>query len=263
VENYPGFPDGIDGKELLMRIRKQAERFGTKFVSDNIKKIESLKGKIKWKIIGEKEYEAKAVIIASGTKNNKLNVPGEEKYRGKGISYCAECDAALFKNKEVAVIGGGDTAVKEALFISKFCKKVYIIHMRDKLRAEKILQQKALKNKKIEFVLSSVVEEILGDSFVRAVKIRNLKTGKIKNLACQGIFIFVGLMPNTEFLEGIVDLDESGSIIVDENMKTSIAGLFAAGDLRKNSWHQIISACSDGALAAISAQKYIDSLELS
>jgi thioredoxin reductase (NADPH) len=259
VENYPGFEEGITGAELSMKMEKQAKRFGLQIMQAAVRKI-SLQGKIK-KILLEdsaQEYEAKSVLIATGAHPKLLKIEGEDTFRGKGVSYCATCDGAFFKGENIAVVGGGDSAVQEGVFLTKFADKVYIIHRRDKLRAEKILQERAFANAKIQFLWDSVVNKIEGESSVTSLRIENVKTGEHSSLKVQGIFIYIGYNPNTEFLEGILKLDSDYFIITDEKMATSVPGVFAAGDVRSDALKQIATAVGDGAVAAIEAEKYIE-----
>ncbi|RVU54587.1 thioredoxin-disulfide reductase [Anaerosphaera multitolerans] len=258
VENYPGTPN-ISGFELSHTVRKQAESFGAEFVSDEVIEAD-LKDKIKKIKTKEKEYEAKTVIIATGATPRKLGFPGEDIFEGRGISYCATCDAAFYQDFDVYVIGGGDSAVDEALFISKFAKKVYIVHRRDELRAAKSLQDRAFSNEKIDFIWDSVVEEIKGDKIAEELVLRNLKTGELTSIKQAdgpfGIFIFVGFIPETQIFEGQIEM-EKGYIKTDEDMNTNIEGVFAAGDLRVKNLRQVVTATADGAIAAVNAEKYI------
>ncbi len=260
IENYPGFPEGIGGFELIDRFKKQAENFGLEFSVGNVQSIaKDING---WQLaVEDKMYNCGALIIASGARPKELGVNGEAKFRGRGVSYCATCDGALFRNKDIVVVGGGDTAVEEALFLTRFGRKITLIHRRDKLRATKILQERVLSHEKIDFVWSSQVVEILGNENVEAVKIQNIKTQKYSELPCDGVFIFVGLIPNTDFLKRIIELDEAGYIMTDDNMKTSSDGIFACGDCRKKPLRQVITACGDGATAAFSAQRYVEELK--
>jgi len=258
IENYPGFPDGVNGFELIEKFKKQAEKFGVEFIAGEVKAIKE--NKSAWEILTDDlSYTGRAVIIASGARSKRLDIPGEDKFRGKGVSYCATCDGALFKNKEVVVAGGGDTALEEAIFLTRFAKKVSVIHRRNALRGTKILQERAFSNKKIEFVWDSVISEILGDARVSAVKVKNVKTGAVKDLSCDGVFIFVGYTPNTAFLKDLLTLDESGYIIADVNSLTSKAGIFACGDCCKKLLRQVVTAAGDGAVAAFSCQHYLES----
>lgn len=264
IENYPGFPDGLNGFELVDRFKKQAGKFGAEFKTGNVKNIKQSKKKDKntWQIeFDEGLATSLSVIVATGARPKKLGVPGEDTLCGKGVSYCAVCDATFFKNKNIAVLGGGDTAVEEALFLTKFANKVTLIHRKNRLRATKILQERALANKKIEFMWDSVVNEILGNDKVKALKIKNLKTGRATDFPSEGIFIFVGYAPNTDFLKGVIKLDRAGYIITDGDMKTTKEGIFACGDARKKTLRQIVTACGDGATAAFSAGTYVEELK--
>jgi len=258
VENYPGFDEGILGAELAQKMERQATRFGLEIKSASVTNI-SINGKIKEVSLesGEK-YEAKSVILATGAHPRSLKVEGEDEFRGKGVSYCATCDGAFFKGEQIAVVGGGDSAIQEAIFLTKFADKVYIIHRRDKLRAEKILQERAFSNSKIELIWDSVVEKIAGDTGVNALHIRNVKTDEKSSIDVQGVFIYIGYNPNTEFLAGLANLDKDNYLITDENMATSAPGVFAAGDVRSKPLKQIATAVGDGATAALAAEKYIE-----
>jgi thioredoxin reductase (NADPH) len=258
IENYPGFPDGITGRELIERFTRQAVRFGLEIQQFTaVDKVE-LAGKKKGVHAGEKRFSASAIIIATGARWNKLGIPGEEEFIGKGISYCATCDGAFFKDQEVAVVGGGDTALEDALYLSRLARKVYVIHRRDQLRAQKILQHKALEEPKIEFVLHTVVKEIRGEGVVKTLLLEDLKDAEQKELPVSGAFIAVGQRPNTDLVCGVIELDDMGYIITDQNCATSVAGIFAAGDVRKKGLRQITTAVGDGALAAAAAERYIE-----
>ena len=264
IENYPGFPEGIGGPELMERIGKQAEKCGLEIKSGEVVKInvpsedELSKGEPEKVIKTEKEeYKTIALIVATGTRPRKLEVPGEERLIGKGVSYCATCDGPLFKNRKVVVAGGGNTAVKEALFLSKFAEKITLIHRRDKLRAGKISEERAVSNPKIEFLWKSVVTEILGETEVKGVKVRNLDTGKDLTLEVKGVFVRVGSVPNSRFLKGVVEMDKEGFIITDENMETSVKGIYACGDVRKKLLRQVVTACGEGATAGFVAGQYV------
>lgn len=261
VENYPGFPDGIAGTELSSMMEKQAIKFGLKIATEDVKDIVYDEGSNNSIIINtsENKYETLSVIIATGVSQAKLNVPGEEEFIGRGVSFCATCDAPFYRDSEVVVVGGGDAAIEEAIYLTKFASKVTLIHRRDRLRAVKVLQGRAFANQKIKFVWDSVVTEVLGKGGVEGVMVKNLKTTKLSNLACSGIFIFVGHKPNTDFL--IIKLDSKGYIVTDDNMKTSRKGIFACGDCRSKTLRQIITACGDGATAAFSAQQYVEELK--
>jgi thioredoxin reductase (NADPH) len=256
IENYPGFPEGIGGMELGQKMHQQAEKFGLKTLMGEIKSISIRDGK---KVLdtSEGELTSRAVIIALGSDRINLNVPGEKEFVGRGVSYCATCDAAFFREKPVAVVGGGNSAVSEALHLAKFASKVNIIHRRDQLRATPIFVDKAKADPKISFILSSTVDAIEGDGQVSKLKLNNVVTGKKSDLAVDGVFIAIGQKPNTEFLKGIVPLDANGYIVTNEKMETSVPGVFAAGDIRSNSIRQTIAAAGDGAVAAIYADRYI------
>ena len=256
VENYPGFPEGISGLELGQLMHQQATKFGLKVLLAEATGIELQEGQ---KVIRttEGDFIAKAVIIAGGSERQKLGVPGEEEFTGKGVSYCATCDAAFFREQPVAVVGGGDAAITEALHLAKFASRVTVIHRRGQLRASRILQEEAFSQPKIEFRWNSVVEKIEGGDSVKRVRLREVKTGEESALEVAGIFVSVGLKPNTDYLKGILPLDATGLIITNERMETKIPGIFAAGDIRYNSARQAITAAGDGATAAIYAEKFI------
>ncbi len=261
LENYPGFPEGVPGIQIIEEIVKQGERFGLTAKIEPVISIED-KGKgAKTARTDKDTHKAAAVIFAMGASYAKLAVPGEGKLGGRGVSYCATCDGPLFKNKDVVVVGGGDTAIEEALFLAKFCAKVSVVHRRSELRAAKILQERAFANKKINFVWDSVVAEISGDQRVEGVKVRNAKTGEERAIASHGVFIAVGFKPHTELAKGLVEMDEKGYIITKDDMSTSREGFFAAGDCRKKLLYQFVTACGDGATAAFAAQKYIEQLQ--
>jgi thioredoxin reductase (NADPH) len=259
IENYPGFPEGITGKELSKRLEEQAKKFGVKIIEGSVLKV-SLNGN--WKIIETTNgiFRAPALIICSGTKPKKLGVPGEKEFLGKGVSYCAVCDGAFFTGKKVAVIGGGDSAVEEALYLTRFAEEVIIIHRRDNLRAEKITQEKAFSNPKIKFLWSHVVKAIEGDKKVERLVLEDLKTKEEKIFPIDGVFIYIGLSPQTDIFQSLLKLDSNGFIITDENMQTSVPGIFAAGDIRVKNLRQIVTALSDGAIAATYAGKYLEEL---
>ena len=265
IENYPGFPEGISGPELMERVRKQAERYGLEIKSGEVVKVnissedEQSKGVLEKVINTEdgEEYKTVALIVATGTRPRKLGVPGEERLIGRGVSYCATCDGPLFKNRKVVVVGGGDAAVEEALFLSKFAEKTTLIHRREELKATKIMQERAISNPKLEFLWKSTVTEILGETEVEGVKVRNLETGKDLTLEAKGVFVYIGTIPNIGFLKGIVKMDDKGFIITDENMETSVSGIYACGDVRKKLLKQVVTACGEGATAGFAAGQYV------
>ena len=256
VENYPGFPDGVSGYDLGEFMHKQAEKYGLKTVIGEATGIE-LRGEEKVVRTTEGDFTARAIIIAGGSNYRKLSVPGEEEFTGKGVSYCATCDAAFFQEQSVAVVGGGDAAITEALHLTKYASKVTVIHRREQLRASRILQEKAFAEPKIDFLWDSVVNRIEGDDLVRKIGIQQVKTGKSSVLEVNGIFVSTGFIPNTGYLKDILPLDDMGQIITNEKMETEIPGILAAGDIRQNSARQAITAAGDGATAAINAEVYL------
>jgi thioredoxin reductase (NADPH) len=258
IENYPGFPDGIAGRELVERFARQATRFGLEI--QQFTAVDKVELAVEKKIAhaGEKRFPALALIIATGARWNTLGVPGEAEFIGKGISYCATCDGAFFQDQEVAVVGGGDTAIEDALYLSRLCRKIYVIHRRDQLRAQKILQRKASEESKIEFVWSTIVKEIKGEGVVKTLLLENLNDARQQELAVSGVFIAVGQKPNTDLVRGVIELDDMGYIITDQDCATSVSGIFAAGDVRKKGLRQISTAVGDGALAAAAAERYIE-----
>jgi len=260
IENYPGFPNGVKGPDLMQSFQKQAENFGTEIIYDEITSINFSEKEKTIKTYGA-EYSAPAVIIATGADYKKLGVPGEEEYIGKGISFCATCDGAFFKDKEIVVIGGGDTALDEALYLTNFASKITIIHRRSMFRATSIIQERVKNNAKIQTKMNSAVVEITGDTFVKSVKIKNLKTNEVEDFSTSGVFIFVGLVPNTSLFKETIELDNNGYIVTDADMRTSLPGVFAAGDCRAKSLRQVITAAGDGAVAAYSARNYINEVK--
>ena len=259
LENYPGFEDGINGFDLSVKMEKQARTFGCEITYGEVVSIQTEEEIKKIILSDDKEYLTKTVVIASGANFKKLNVPGEKEFTGKGVSYCATCDGPFFREKEIAVIGGGDSALQEALYLTKFVKKVNLIHRRDAFRAAKILQEKVFKEPKINIIYDSVVEEISGTDTVERIKLKNVKNGNISALEVNGIFVFVGWLPNTGFLSNSkIKLNQNGYIITDDNMKTSVNGVFACGDVREKILRQVVTAAGDGATAAIAAQHYLE-----
>jgi len=258
IENYPGFAEGISGPDLAQAMENQAKKFGLAVTYGEVKKM-SFREPL-WEVETEdKKLLAKAVIVASGVEPRKLGVPGEETLRGRGVSYCATCDGPFFKDQEIGVVGGGDSAVEEALYLTRFAAKVYLIHRRNALRAEKIIQERAFQNPKIEILWDTVVTKVLGDSGVEGLELQNVKTKTLRTLKVGGVFFYVGWLSNTEFLKGIVNLDEQGFVLTDDQMATSAPGVFAAGDVRKKLLRQVATAVGDGAMAAFAAGQYIES----
>jgi len=261
IENYPGFPHGIAGPELMQKMEEQAVRFGLKIEYGEVTEVKIKKDKVKIVRINNQEYKTLTIILASGAEASKLKVHGEEELRGRGVSYCATCDAPFFKHQKIVVVGGGDTAIEEALYLTKFVWEVTIIHRRDRLRATKILQERVFVNKKINFAWDSVVTKILGKEKVEGILIQNKKTGEEKEIPCQGVFVFVGNIPNSNFLNELIKLDQKGYILTDDNMMTSQEGIYACGDVRKKILRQVVTACGEGATAAFAAQKYIEEIK--
>lgn len=275
VENYPGIPEPVSGLELHSRFKRQASGFGLETRSEDVISVTKVQLVLNqaggrsgqatdgWEIRTDgNTYYALSVIIATGASWKKLDIPGEETFLGKGVSFCATCDAPFYKNKEVVIIGGGDVAVQEALYLTKFASKVTIVHRRDRLRATGILRERVFANNKIDFVWNSAPDAILGDDFVTGVKIKNVKTpDDYRVIQADGIFVFIGLKPNTEVVRGIVELDNNGYILVDSNMMTSERSIFSCGDCIKKLLRQIVTACGDGATAAFSAQLYVETLK--
>ena len=260
VENYPGFEEPVSGFELCRKMEAQARQFGAQIVQDEAVSLTPGGGRVAVKTAGG-QFDAGAVIVASGARPRELGVPGERELRGKGVSYCATCDGPFFRDQAVAVIGGGDSALEEAVFLARLCSRVYLVHRRREFRGVKVLADRALDEKKIVPVLGSVVTRIAGTESVEAVEVRSVETGAADRLEVTGVFLYVGLLPNSEFLAGQVARDDAGYIITDEEMLTSVPGVFAAGDVRKKSLRQISTAVGDGATAAVSAARYLDGLD--
>lgn len=260
LENYPGFLK-VGGYDLMEKFEEHADLFGVeKFPMLEIVSVDLLSTP-KSIITKEAEFKAKTVIIATGAKSMKLGVPGELEFIGRGVSYCAICDAAFYKDKVVAVVGGGNSAVEEAMYLTKFASKVYLIHRRNELRADKIVQDRAFKNDKIEFVWDSVVTQIKGADLVESVVVKNVKTDELSELSINGIFPYIGIAPNVDYINGQIEQDKSGFILTDETMKTSVDGVYAVGDVRKTPLRQVITAAADGAIGAVNAVKYVEALK--
>ena len=255
IENYPGFSEGVTGSELTMKMQEQAEKFGCEFLYEETIDVNVEEKTVK---TPSQEYRGKTLIIATGADPKNLEVPGTDTLRGRGISFCATCDGALFSGKTVTVVGGGDSAIKEAMFLTRFVSKVFVIHRRDALRAEKIIQEKAFQNSKIEFIWDTIVTEIKGDQRVKSVMVKHVKTGEESEIPVDGVFIYIGRIPNTSLFE--VE-KVNGYIVTDEDMHTSVEGVFAAGDCRKKAHRQVATAVGDGAAAAMSAEEYIAQVE--
>lgn len=256
IENYPGFPDGVAGMELGRLMEQQARNLDLEIVNEEALKVE-LHGADRLVQTADNEYLAEALIIATGAQHTRLGLPSEEALTGRGVSYCAVCDGAFFRGREVAVVGGGDSAIDEGLFLTRFAHKVTIIHRRDALRATKILQERAFANPKMAFIWSHVVDQIVGTDRLEKVVLRHVRTGEKQDLVVDGLFIYIGLKPNTEFLRGTLNLDPQGYIVTNEKMETEIPGLYAVGDVRLGSLRQAVIAAGEGAAAALMAEKYL------
>ena len=259
VENYPGFPDGVSGFELMDKMKTQAENFGLPIRNEEVVGLEISK-QTKKVLTPKGPLETRSIILACGATWKKLGIEGESLLTGKGVSYCATCDGPFYRDQEVAVIGGGDTAVEEALFLTRFASKIYLIHRRDELRAIKLLQERVMAEEKIEFLWDTVPLKITGQMGVEGIELQNVKTGATTRKDIQGVFIFIGTDPNTELVKDILKLDDNGFILTDDNMETSLPGLFAAGDIRSKRFRQIATAVGEGAAASFSVEKYLENL---
>jgi len=260
IENYPGFPELISGMDLYQLMQKQAERFGTRVEFDEVTEVDLSVHPFKVKTWGE-EYQTQTLVVATGTAPRKLGVAGEEELRGRGVSYCATCDGYFYKDKTVIVAGGGDAAVEEAMFLTRFAERVYLVHRRDRLRAETYMQTRLFNNEKIEVVWDSTVTEILGEEGVTGARLRNVKTQEESELKVDGVFVYIGDVPNSQFLAGQLELDQRGYIVTDRRAHTSIEGVFAAGDVQESHLRQIATAVGSGARAAFEAERFIAGLE--
>jgi thioredoxin reductase (NADPH) len=257
VENFPGFPDGVQGPELVDMAKKQAEKFGARFEIDIANEFTQIKDGFELTLESGKKVQTKTLIISTGASARWLGIPSEEKFKGKGVSTCATCDGFFYKDKEVIVIGGGDSAMEESLFLTKFCRKVTVVHRRDELRASKIMQDKAKKNEKIDFIWNTAIEEIVGDKFVSGAKLKNLKTNEITALKCDGVFLAIGHVPNTKLFKGKLNMNEQGYLTTDRFMNTNIKGVFGAGDVQDTRYRQAITAAGSGCQAAMEVEKYL------
>lgn len=260
VENFPGFSNGVQGQELMQEIRKQAERFGAQIVDEDVESVDFSRKPLHV-TAGGREYAANAVIIATGSSAKWLSLPSEVKLRGRGVSSCATCDGYFFRERRVVVVGGGDTALEEALFLTKYATEITVIHRRDQLRASKIMQARAMNNKKIRFVWNSVVDEILGSAKVEGVKIKNTVTGEVSMIPCDGVFIAIGFQPNTKVFQGQIELDEKGYVVSGHETATSVKGVFVAGDVHDHKYRQAVTAAGEGCKAAIDALGYLEELK--
>ncbi len=259
VDNYPGFPETITGPELSGRMRKQAERFGAEFLEEEATAVDFSSAPLKVNA-GDAEYEARAVIVATGSLNKKLGLESEERLMGRGVFVCATCDALLYEGKKVVVVGGGDSAVQEALDLAKFATEVVVVHRRDKLTACMCMKQRASENERISFLWNTIVEDILGESRVEGVRLKNMETGEEWTLECDGVLLAIGWIPNTSLFVGQLDIDENGYIVSPSGVETSVRGVFVAGDLNDTKYRQLVTACGSGCMAALEAERYIDML---
>lgn len=259
VENYPGFSKGIMGPELMKEMRGQAERFGTEFLTGDVSAIDLSTRPFRLTIDGEQTIEASALILATGASPIRLGLPNEHRLTGYGVSTCATCDGYFFRGQDVVVVGGGDSAVEEATFLTKFARTVTIVHRRDKLRASKIMQDRAMNNEKIAFAWNSVVEDILGKDLVTGVRLKNIVTGSSTDLACAGVFVAIGHRPNTDLVKGQLEMDEHGYILTSRGTNTSVPGVFGAGDVQDAKYRQAITAAGSGCMAAIDAERFLES----
>ncbi len=257
VDNYPGFNESISGPDLAMKMEAHAKKFGAEIIQEDVIDID-VDSKIKKVITSKGTYKAKVLILTMGANPRELGLPKEKKFRGAGVSYCATCDGAFYRERVAAVVGGGDTAIEDAIFLSRFCTKVYLIHRRDQLRAAKVLQDVAFSNEKIEFIWDSTVEEIKGEDFVEGIRIKNIKTNGEQELKLDGVFVAVGVVPNSDLAKDKVATSKNGYILTDDSMQTNKAGVYAAGDIREKILRQVITAAADGATAAFAADRYIN-----
>jgi len=260
VENYPGFHHAIMGPDLMKEMRAQAERFGTGLLAGEVTAVDLKRSPFSLTVDGEQRIETKTLIIASGASAIQLGVPGESRLMGHGVSTCATCDGYFFRGKELVVVGGGDSAMEEATFLTKFATRVFVVHRRNKLRASKIMQDRAFKNEKISFIWNSVVDDILGDTVVTGVRLRNLQTGQTSELSCAGMFVAIGHSPNTSLLAGQIEMDAKGYILTSNGTATNVPGVFAAGDVQDSRYRQAVTAAGSGCMAAMDAERYLEAL---
>jgi thioredoxin reductase (NADPH) len=258
VENYPGFSKGIVGPELMKEMHVQAERFGTDFLTGDVSAVDFMNRPFTITIDSEQTIQAKTVIIATGASAIQIGLPNEQRLTGHGVSTCATCDGFFFRGKELIVVGGGDSAMEEANFLTRFASKVSVVHRRDKLRASKIMQDRAMKNEKISFVWNSIVEDILGSDVVTGVRLKNTVTGKTSDVSCAGVFIAIGHRPNTALFAGQLDMDQKGYLITNNGTATSVPGVFAAGDVQDSNYRQAVTAAGTGCMAAIDAERFLE-----
>jgi len=259
VENYPGFPEGISGFELVERMKRQAESFGLTIQNQDVNQI-GLSPSSKEVITDKGRLETRSLILTTGATPRKLSIDGEERLTGKGVSYCATCDGPFYRDQEVAVIGGGDTAIEEAIFLTRFASKVYLVHRRNELRATRLLQERAFSQKKMEFVWDTIPNRILGETGVEEIELKHVKSGELTRLRVNGVFVFVGYDPNNELVKGQLELDSQGFVVTNNNLETSVPGVFAAGDIRSKLLRQISTAVGEGATAAFAAERYLENV---
>ncbi len=260
VENYPGYPEGVLGPEMMADFRKQAERFGTRFITQDVTKVDFSKQPFEISV-GNTIYSSRVAIISTGSSAQWLGLESEKRLMGKGVSACATCDGAFFRDQKVVVVGGGDSAIEEATFLTKFASEVVVVHRRDELRASKIMQERALKNEKISFLWNSVIDKVLGEKEVEGVRVKNLQTNETQEVACQGFFVAIGHKPNTQLFTEQIELDDKGYVVTSKkNTKTNIPGVFACGDAQDHVYRQAITAAGSGCMAAIDAERYLEEL---
>jgi thioredoxin reductase (NADPH) len=257
VENYPGFPEGVAGPELVELMQKQAEHFGARLVVDEVTKVDLTQGSpFTIKTFGQ-EYQAESLVIATGASPNRLGIPGEESHIGRGVSFCATCDGFFFRDKDVVVVGGGDSAMEEGLFLTRFASRVRVIHRRDELRAGETLKRRAMENEKMSFIWDTVVEEIVGNGKVQAVRTRNVKSDATEELTTDGVFIFIGHFPNTDLFKGQLKMDPHGYLVADERAMTSVPGVFAAGEVQDSVYRQVATSVGQGAMAGMMVERWL------